>query len=115
HGQLKRHAAGEVGAVLPRPAGRGRGAVRPVVQQRGRRSAARLARPAVERHSNTMTASSGTVTRQRPASTSRVIVGQGNVVAGRLCLTLLCNAVLVSSLASQSGAGAWARDETRTP
>ena len=55
-----------------------------------------------------MTASSGTVTRQRPASTSRVIVGQGNVVAGRLCLTLLCNAVLVSSLASQSGAGAWA-------
>ena len=54
-----------------------------------------------------MTASSGTVTQQRPATASRSIVGQGYVVAGRLCLTLLCNAVLVSSLASQSGAGAW--------
>jgi len=53
-----------------------------------------------------VTASSGRVTRERPARTSRVIVDQGYVAARRLCVTLLCNAVLVSSLAAQAGAGA---------
>src|SRR5204863_7174401 len=76
------------------------GRVRIVVRHRVRRAAGWLARwPAVplprrlqpaERDWCTVTASSGTY-----------------VVARRLCGTLLCNAVIVSSLAAQSGGGAW--------
>src|SRR5439155_17404749 len=75
------------------------GGIHSSVQSRVRQSAAKGDHAPVERYTNSVTTSSRDVAQRRCARRSREI---------RLCVTVLCNVVVVTPLAAQTGGSALA-------